>query len=179
MDLLKTVFVCRETIENRDQMMTQPQKNTAAVFAIIAGLISLPLTWMTISGAQLNGQLVNGDHGNPVSFPFPISNINVTGFNGHITLFFKTPVWLVVSIAIVSNILQLMHNTVQFAVPRFAQWLTALFGVTWICMAILVVLFSNEASLGIGSLLGLFCAAVALICLVIPTSTQQDLQLEL
>ncbi|QDT45878.1 hypothetical protein Pan241w_60060 [Gimesia alba] len=159
-------------------MITQPLKNTAAVFAILAGLISLPLTWMTISGVQLNGQLVNGDLGNPISFPFPIGNINVTGFNGHITLFIKTPIWLVISIAIVANVLQLMHKSVQFAVPHFAQWLTALFGFTWISMAICVVLFSDKAGLGIGSLLGLFCAAVALICLVIPTSTQQDLQLE-
>lgn len=159
--------------------MTQPLKNTAAVFAILAGLISLPLTWMSISGAQLNGQLVNGDLGNPFSFPFPIGNINVTGFNGHITVLFKSPIWLIVSIAIASNVLQLMQNTVQFAVPRFAQWLTALFGVLWICMAIGVTLFSDKASLGIGSLLGLFCASVALFCLVAPTSPQQDLQLEL
>ena len=35
--------------------MTQPQKNTALVFAIAAGLISLPLTWMTIRGATIQG----------------------------------------------------------------------------------------------------------------------------
>ena len=158
--------------------MTQPQKNTAAVIAIIAGLISLPLTWMTISAPQFNGQLVNGDPGNPISFPFPVDSINVTGLNGHITFLFKAPVWLIVGVAIIANILQLMHNTVQFAVPRFAEWLTALFGVIWISVAICVALFSEKAGLGIGSLLGLFCAGVALFCLVIPTSTQQDLPLE-
>lgn len=148
--------------------MTQQQKNTAALFAVIAGLTSIPLTWMTIYG----GRLTAGE-GSQISIP--IAKLYVTGVNGSITVLFQTPIWFIVGIAIAANMLQLMRNSRQFAVPRFAEWLAALFGVVWIGAGISLTLFSDKITLGIGSLLGLFCAGVALLCLVVPTSTQQDL----
>lgn len=148
--------------------MTQQQKNTAALFAVIAGVISIPLTWMTIYG----GRLTAGP-GSQISIP--IEKMYVTGVNGSITVIFQTPIWFIVGIAVAANVLQLMRNSRQFAIPRFAEWLAALFGVVWIGAGISLALFSDKVSLGIGSLLGLFCAGVALLCLVVPTSTQQDL----
>lgn len=148
--------------------MTQQQKNTAALFAVIAGLTSIPLTWMTIYG----GRFIAGQ-GSQISIP--IEKMYVTGVNGSITVLFQTPIWFIVGIAIAANMLQLIHSYRQFAVPRFAEWLAALFGVVWIGAGISLTLFSDKITLGIGSLLGLFCAGVALLCLVVPTSTQQDL----
>lgn len=147
--------------------ITQQQKNTAALFAILAGLISIPLTWMTISGPQILTGL-----GDP--FHFPIGQLKVTGINGTITFLFKSPIWFIVGIAISANVLQLMQNSKQFAIPWFVGWVTAIFGVIWIGIGICVALFSDKATLGIGSLLGFFCAGVALFCVIVPTSTQQD-----
>tara|TARA_R110002095_G_scaffold95668_2_gene83565 strand:- start:535 stop:993 length:459 start_codon:yes stop_codon:yes gene_type:complete len=148
-------------------MITQPLKNTLALFAILAGLISIPLTWMTIQGAPLPS--VTG-------FPVPIAvnQVKVTGINGSVTFLFQTPIWILVGIAIFSNVLQLMQTSRQFAVPPFAEWVTALFGFIWIKLGICVALLSDMITLGIGSLLGLFCAGVAVFCLVVPTLPDRD-----
>lgn len=147
--------------------ITQQQKNTAAVFAILAGLVSIPLTWMTVRGPLLLSGLGN-------SLNLPIGQLNVTGVNGTITFLFKSPIWFIVGIAISANVIQLMQNSRQFAIPWFAGWVTSIFGVIWIGIGICVALFSDKATLGIGSLLGFFCAGVALFCVIVPTSTQQD-----
>ncbi|WP_339730280.1 hypothetical protein [uncultured Gimesia sp.] len=156
--------------------MAQPLKNTAALFAILAGLISIPLSWMTIYGAQFTDGAGN-------RFPIPIDEFkvlgfSVTGINGSFTFLFETPIWFLVGIAISANVLQLMHNSTQFAIPSFAEWATALFGFIGIGLGICVALFSDKVTLGIGSLMGLFCAGVALLCLVVPTSDQQDSLME-
>ncbi len=147
--------------------MKQPQKNAAALFAILAGLVSIPLTWMTVYGAQLTG-----GPGNLKTIP--IDKLYVTGVNGSITFLFPTPIWIIIGIAIVSNLLQLVHYSRQLVLLRLVEWLTALFGVVWIGLGICVALFSDKTTLGVGSLLGFFCAGVALLCVAVPTSTQQD-----
>lgn len=150
--------------------MTQPQKNTALALAIVAGLISLPLTWMTIHGATIEGGLGDMFHS-----AFGGLSIDVTGLNGHVTLLFKTPIWFIVGVAIAASALQLMHNSRMFAIPRFAEWLTSIVAVAWVALAIMVALLSGKASLGIGSLLGLASAVIPVVCLAVPASHRQAL----
>jgi hypothetical protein len=142
--------------------MTQPQKNTLRVIAIVSGLLSLPLTWMTLSGATMQGPF-----GQSFGSPFGGMTINVTGLNGSITFLVKTPIWLIVGVAIVANALQLMRNTKVFAVPPAAEWGTAVVAVGWAIIANLLAIGAAKATLGIGALLGLACAGGALVCLVI------------
>ena len=143
--------------------MTQPQKNTALAFASVAGLISLPLTWMNIRGATIQGGF--GDMFNSAFVPI---TIDVTGLNGHVTFLFETPLWLIIGVAIAASLLQLMRNSKMFAIPRFAEWLTAIVAVAWISLAVIVALFSGTASLGIGCLFGLASAVIPVICLAVP-----------
>jgi len=156
------------TKKELNQTMTQPQKNTLRAIAIVAGLLSLPLTWMTLTGATMRGPF-----GNSMGSPFGGMTINVTGLNGSLTFLVKTPIWLVIGMAIAANALQLMRNTKVFAVPPVAEWGTAVVALVWVSMAILIALGSEKAGLGIGALVGLVCAAVPVVCLVIKSPPDQ------
>ncbi len=145
--------------------MTIPQKNTALLFAIIVGLISLPLTWLTIQGAKLEGPLDEFFNQGMV--------LNITGINGYITVLFQTPIWLIVGLAIIASLLQLMSNSRLFAVPPVAKWFTAIAAVMWISFAIILPLFSDQTTSEIGSLIGFISAVVPLFCLFIESTNQQ------
>ena len=149
--------------------MTQSQKNTALAIAIVAGLISLPLTWMTIRGATIQGGL-----GEMFNSMLGGMTIDVTGLNGHVTFLFKTPIWFIVGVAIAASVLQLMHNFEMFAISRIVEWLTSIVAVAWVLIAIIIALFSGQASLGIGSLLGLASSVIPVVCLAIPTPRKQE-----
>lgn len=145
--------------------MTHPQKNTALAVAIIAAILSLPLTWMTIQNAQFQGGF-----GEILNTAFGGMAINVTGFNGHVTLLFKTPIWFIVCVAISASVLQLIDNSKAFAAPKFLQWLTSVLALLWVGFAVLIALFSGEATLGVGALLGLVAAIIPVVCLFMSRS---------
>jgi len=140
--------------------MTQQTKNTLLVLAIVAGAVSLPLTWMTIRGAQVEGGL--GEMFGGMTF-------HVTGLNGYVTFLIKVPIWAIVGLAALASSLQLMNSSAMFAVPRAAEWFVALLALAWIVIALGVALISGQAALKIGSALGFFCALVPVICLASPT----------
>ncbi|HIN96036.1 MAG TPA: hypothetical protein EYN03_10370, partial [Planctomycetes bacterium] len=148
--------------------MTQPQKNTALVFAIVAGLVSLPMTWMTLQGAEIQGGL-----GEIFNSALGEISLVVTGLNGSITFLFKTPIWFIVVIAIAASVLQLMQDSETFSIPRPAQWATAIVALAWIGLAIVMALFSGKATLGMGALLGLFSGVVPVVCLAIASPDEQ------
>ena len=148
--------------------MTQPQKNTALVIAIVAGLVSLPLAWMTIHGARMEGGL-----GDMFNSALGEMTITLTGLNGHVTLFFQTPLWFIIGIAIASSVLQLMGSSEMFAIPRIVEWMTAIVAVVWIGLTIVLALSSGKATLGVGALVGFAAAVIPLLCLTFPSTDQQ------
>lgn len=147
--------------------MTQPQKNTALAIAIVAGLLSLPMTWMTIRGVTMPGL-----PGSMFQSAFGDMTVHVTGLNGSVTFLFTTPVWFIICISIAASVLQLMHHSSMFAIPRFVEWATAIAAVGWVLIAVLVAFFSEKASPGIGCLLGLTSAVIPVVCLAVPASPQ-------
>lgn len=148
--------------------MTQPQKNSALVLAMIAGLISLPMTWMTIQQVEWQGGF-----GPAFIPPFGGMKFDVTGLNGSVTFLVKTPIWFIVGVAISASLLQLMQESQTFAVPKFAIWMTPLLAVGWVLIVITLALFSGKATLGLGSLLGLFAAVVPAVCAVMQSSPER------
>jgi hypothetical protein len=150
--------------------MNEKQKNTLLVFGILAGLLSLPMTWVTIHNPQIDAMNsdVFGSMFQGVSLP-------VTGINGSAECFgLSMPLWFVASIAIIAGAMQLMRHTQMFAIPRFAEWAVAVIGIAWM-IPLTCPLFSGRASLGIGWVLGVFCALMPLMCLIVPTrSTKQS-----
>lgn len=122
---------------------------------------------MTIQDAQIQGDL--GAMFNSLGG----MTLNVTGLNGHLTFLVKTPIWFIVCVAIAANILQLMSGSPSFAIPKIAQWATAIVATLWIALAVLLAIGSGKATLGIGALLGLASAVIPVVCLFLtPRSSQ-------
>ncbi len=145
--------------------MTRPQQNTALSAAIVCGLLSVPLTWMTIRNPELPGGF-----GGMFPAAFSGMSIDVTGLNGSITVLFKTPIWFVMCVAIAASALQLLSQSGTFAIPRIAQWSIAVLALIWVGVAILTGLASSKATLGIGALLGLASAVIPVVCLFLTRS---------
>lgn len=145
--------------------MNAKQKNTLLAVGIVSGLLSLPMTWMTIYNAEVQ---VGGGLGNAFNTAFQNMIFNVTGLNGQVTVFFTAPLWFVVGVAIAANVMQMMRSSGAFAIPKIALWVFAVVAAVWITIPMLLVLSSGKATLGIGWFLGVFCAAAPLICVSVP-----------
>ena len=142
-------------------------KNTLLAAGIVSGVVSLPLTWMTIRNADMR---IEGELGNVFNSMFQGMTFDVTGLNGHVTLLFNTPLWFVIGVAIAANVIQLMRASNWFAIPRIALWIVAVVAALWITIPILLVMSTGKATLGLGWFLGLFSAAAPLVCLFVPNT---------
>jgi hypothetical protein len=151
--------------------MNAKQKNSLLAVGVLAGLASLPTTWVTIRDAQVKSGL-----GEIFDSAFSGMTITATCLTGSVTLLVSVPLWLVVSVSIVAGILQLMRYSQAFAIPKLAEWATAIVGVVWASVPMVIVLFSCKATPGIGWLFGVLCAAAPLVCLITPIRevTQTD-----
>jgi hypothetical protein len=74
-----------------------------------------------------------------------------------------------VGVSVVAGLLQLMHYTQMFAIPKFVEWAAAIVAAVWTSDPMIILLFSGKATPGVGWFLGLFCAAAPLACLIVPT----------
>jgi hypothetical protein len=124
------------------------------------------MTWMTINNAQLQ---VPGGFGEIFNNVLNGMTVNLTGLNGSVTFLVKTPIWFIIGIAITASGLQLASHSRNFEVPVFVEWMAAIAGVVWTIFPAMIALMSGKVSLGMGWVLGLFCASVPLICLALPT----------
>jgi len=147
----------------------QQHKNSLLALAIVAGLLSLPMTWMTIRGAQ-----IQGGFGEMFNSALGGMTFDVTGLNGHLTFLVKTPIWFIILVAIAASVVQLMRGSKTFAIPSAVEWGLACVAVAWVGFAFVVPLFSDQASFGMGALLGLFAAATPLAMLCLPTAEVED-----
>lgn len=134
--------------------MNPKQKNTLLAAGIVSGLLSLPMTWMTIRNADIK---INGGFGDLLDSAFQGMTFDVTGVNGHVTLLFKTPLWFVVAISIAANAVLLMRSSDMFAIPKRALRIVVIGATFWVTVPMINVLLTGDATLGIGALLGLCC----------------------
>ncbi len=149
-----------------EELMNSKQKNSVLVAGILAGVISLPLPWMSISNPVLQSPLGG-------SIPLPIfGQVQVTGFNGSVTFLVTSPIWLVIALAIGASVAQFMRQSKMFEIPTFVVWAIAILALTLTIVPLIGALTSGQASPGIGWLLGLFCAAAPVICLATRTSAE-------
>lgn len=145
--------------------MNPKQKNTLLASAIIAGVLAVPMTWFTIHNPQFDLR------GGPFSAMFNMQNfngmpLNVTGFNGSVSLFgISAPLWFVAMLAIGASGLQYLRNSPTFEIPRIAEWIVATIACAWTTIPILFGLGMGKASLGMGWVLGTYCAVAPLAAL--------------
>ncbi len=138
-------------------------KNTIRAMGIVAGLASLPMTWMTLHNAQLHG--FGGAFGG--------MTLNVTAFNGSLTFPIKAPLWALVVAAVAANGLQFMANSRTFAIPKALEWAVAIFALAWLLIPMCVALSSGRITVGLGWILGVVCAFTPLVCLLLPTNASR------
>jgi hypothetical protein len=153
----------------RTGTMKQQYKNSLLALAIVVGLLSLPMTWMTIRGAQIQGgfgEMFNSVFGN--------MTFDVTGLSGHVTFLVETPIWFIILVTIAASVVQLMRGSKTFAIPSVVEWGLACVAVAWVGLALVLALFSDQVSLGMGALLGLFAAATPFVMLCLPTAAADD-----
>lgn len=144
--------------------MNDQTRTSLLVVGIIAGALSIPMTWFTIHNAQMNGPFPG------MSFPGGMS-FDVTGLNGSITFLFKIPIWFLSLAAVGANVLQLLRNNAAFPVSKVVDGILAGVACVWIAIGVLTSL--SGASLGIGAILGLAAAVIPLVTLFIGNSEKK------
>lgn len=151
--------------------MTTPHKNSLLVFAIVAGLLSLPMIWFTTSMRSFSIHIGPGQM--PMTRPHFDPPV-VTGFSGNVDFFLTTPLWFVVAISIAASVMQLMTLSSAFAISKWATWLTPIVGI----MGSILPLFRGDSyqrtSIGLGWVLGMFCACTPLACLVLTRTPRSE-----
>lgn len=152
--------------------MTTPQRNSLLVFAIVAGLLSLPMSWFTTTTLQPSFRRAGVD---PPSISQSLVRLPpVTGVSGSVVFFLETPLWFVVAVSITASVMQLMTLSLAFEIPRSIAWITPLVGIIGTILPIFPSDSSGQTSIHLGWLLAIFCACAPLACLVltrIPSST--------
>ncbi len=134
--------------------MDPKQKNSLLAAGIVSGLLSLPMTWMTIREVDIQFPGAFSDQFNPA---IQWMAFDVTGLNGDVTMLVQLPLWFVVAIAIAANVLHLMKSSSVFAVPKLAVWIVTVSAAIWVTIPALVGMASGKATLGFGWFLGFGC----------------------
>jgi hypothetical protein len=133
--------------------MNVKRKNTVRATAIGEGLISLLMAWFSVL------KVLEFGFGNGF-------NMDAYAWNSHVTLFIKMPVWFIVMLSIAANVLQYMSYSRNFEVSKAVEWGVA--GFAALCMSLPFyssIASSREFTVGLGWMLGMYCAIVPLICL--------------
>ena len=145
--------------------MNPKHKNTLLVTAIASGLLSLPMTWMTIRNAEMR---FKGGLEGLFDSALQGMTLDVTGLNGYATLLFKTPLWFVVLVAIAANAIQLIRSSDKFTIPKTSFRIAAFGATIWVTIPMVNVLLTGDATPGIGWFLAIFCAVAPLVCHFVP-----------
>ena len=156
-------------------MKTATQNGLLAA-AIVAGLLSLPTVWMTLSNTSIQftpnvgGQILtrNTDFSNVIIPNVMNTRFEVTGLNGHIRFLVKVPIWLVVVLGMVSCLFLILNNLPMLSFPRGLLWCICVVSFVYTTLPVLIGLTSGRVAPGIGWFLGLFCSAVPFIVLWSP-----------
>ena len=164
--------------------MTIPQSNTLLTFAIVAGLLSLPMNWFTFNTLETVASNVEyWQYYNPTLQLH--STVYVTGLTGKVPHPIEIPAWFIIAIAISASAMQFMAQSTRFAVPKSVAWITTIIGVAWI-LFLPMRPGSQHVSISIGFWLAVFCTCGPLACLwftrpVRPTRTlsQKPVTLEI
>ena len=152
--------------------MTTARKNTLLASAIIAGVISLPMTWIHAANvdAELNTELPSG-MAELFGGMLKGMEFDVSGTQGTIPILGGLPFWGAVAIAAIASIAQLLNGSSSFDVPSIALWLLAIVGSATISLPIVSGLFGTaEISPRLGWFVALYAGFVPVLVLALPPS---------
>lgn len=147
--------------------MKPATQNGVLAAAIVAGILSLPTTWLTIRNINIQitpdfgGRILtpDSDFTGMISSNITNTSFDVTGLNGHVTLLVKFPIWLIVCLAISACLFLIADRSHAIVFPRVLLWVVAIASLVLTVLPLVIALGSGRATPGIGWLLGLACAA--------------------
>jgi hypothetical protein len=154
-------------------IMLTARTNALLAISTAAGLLSLPTTWLTIRSTniritpQISGQILSPASDLSSLFKTAVDNtyMEVTGLNGHVTLWASFPIWIIIAIAITAGACQLADNFSGFDFPRPLLWTIACLAAFLVVLPPVIGLLSGRATLGIGWVLGAACALTPVVTL--------------
>ncbi len=141
-------------------------KNNSIMMGIggmLALVISLPLEWMTIKIAKMNIPQFGGGFeglGNMMSSTFGNMSTSVTGFNGHVTLLAKLPIWLIVVVGLMGVLLAVLNSLRITMLPKYVPLIPMAISAIYVLATLLIAAGSSEATVGIGGFVAIIGLAM-------------------
>ena len=168
--LLSVKMLLSDLIQPRNLPMSLPRRNALLSLAIVAGLLSLPTTWLKFTKTKFTitpnfgGRILNqdSDFKSMLAQKVTKTSLSLTGLNGSVSLILDIPIWLIATLAIMSNILILADAHAGIDFPRAVLWA---FSIAATCLATLPALIAiavENVTPGIGWAFGLVAAIVPL-----------------
>lgn len=129
----------------------------ARVFAAGAGVLSLTMDW--IAGGKLQQLPLLG---------IQLQMDGIDAWNGSVDLLVRTPLWFVVLVSIVANVLPAVRVARGTPMESRNEWLISIVSAVWVSYPIVSALGSNIEGLmlGFGAVCGATCALTPIVCLV-------------
>ena len=153
--------------------MNENNSVVLGIGAMLALLVSLPLEWMMIHNGTM--QFTGGFQGFGGGMPGSLGGMSlaITGFNGHITLLVKLPIWLIVIAGLTGALLAILNDRGVTTLPKFVPLLFLCLSSVYVVAAMLVAIGSSSASVGIGPFVALIGLAMGLVLALTSRSNQK------
>ena len=142
--------------------MDPKQKNTVLLGALIAGVLAFFLPWVTF---KLDSTEVSGFA--RVALMFGGGEATLSAFNGTVHFLGVTaPLWFILSLALVANLLPLLNHTQHFAIPRSLEGILAFLALIWVASVVVLGLLkgSEGVKIELGWVLAMVCASSSVYC---------------
>lgn len=152
--------------------MSQARKNSLLALAILLAIISMPMHWLTInslpSESESQTNLFDGISNESV-FGGTIAGRRFTALDDWSLTFLSFPICAVPIVAVLSSLAQLMAATRFFDVPLWFLWPLSVFSALIVVWIIVMPIFNEHLSSGVGPLVTLLSSAIPITMLLTPT----------
>ena len=137
-------------VRHRFRKESQTTSQTLLAISVLAGVLSLPLEWFTLTNVVVDSSSFSG---------------SVSALDG--ASLFAIPVWAIVAIAIIAGLLQLLDATRFCAIPRFVTLSFAIIALIAMSVTIIFPIAAHGVTANEGAFFGFLSAAIPTIALAI------------
>lgn len=130
--------------------MSQTKSIVLLTAAIIAGVMSLPFEWFTLTNVDIDSTKHSG---------------SVSALDG--ATLFSIPIWALVATALVASILQLLDKVTRLAIPKFVTSGLAVLALIGMLVAIVVPMALQGVTANEGAFLGFLSAIIPMVAITI------------
>ena len=128
--------------------MSQAKSIVLLTAAILAGALSLPLEWFTLTNLDIESAKHSG---------------SVSALDG--ATLFSIPIWALVATALVASILQILDKVTRLGVPKFVTSGVAVVALVGMLVTIVVPMALQGVTANEGAFLGFLSAAMPMVAI--------------